>query len=255
MRRALVLAVTLAGLPAAATAHVAPSIDDNNRYLKLTPLGDRVRLAYTVFFGEVPGSQTRPTIDADHDGAISDVEAQAFGTKLAADVAAALDITVDRTPYKVIWAEVVVGMGSPDVRAGSFSVDLVTYVCLPTARGHHELQLRDKFRVTRPGETEVKIEDSFGITIERAHIGPANDSSHDFRFIGPGGPLSDDGIDLAFTASDTAPLGDASCAAAAKAARNLPTGLVVGAAAILGFIMAAVLTLVRRRQRRASVRN
>ena len=27
------------------SAHVAPSVDDNNRYLKVTPLGDRVRIA------------------------------------------------------------------------------------------------------------------------------------------------------------------------------------------------------------------
>ena len=35
------------------SAHVAPSVDDNNRYLKVTPLHDGIRLAYTVFFGEI----------------------------------------------------------------------------------------------------------------------------------------------------------------------------------------------------------
>ena len=38
MRRFVLVAV-LVGIAATARAHVAPSMDDNNRYLKLTPLG------------------------------------------------------------------------------------------------------------------------------------------------------------------------------------------------------------------------
>ena len=47
MRRApaLVLAITLVGLRGPAAAHVAPSVDDNNRYIKVTPAADRVRIA------------------------------------------------------------------------------------------------------------------------------------------------------------------------------------------------------------------
>jgi len=172
MRRALVLAVTLGALsllPASGTsAHVAPSIDDNNRYLKLTPLGDRVRLAYVVFFGEVPGAQARPSIDADRDGAISDAEAQAFGARLAREIAAALDISIDGAPRRLAWTTVSVGMGSARVAAGAFSVDLVAYLCLPTARGRHEVRLFDQFRLPHPGETEVRVEDGPGVTIERA---------------------------------------------------------------------------------------
>ena len=57
MRRVfLVVAITVAS----AAAHVSPSVDDNNRFLKLTPLGDRVRLAYTVLFGDNPGRALCP---------------------------------------------------------------------------------------------------------------------------------------------------------------------------------------------------
>src|SRR6185369_12131192 len=57
MRRAMAPVIVLGfglgfGLAGRAAAHVAPSVGDNNRYLKLTPLGDRVRLAYTVFYGD-----------------------------------------------------------------------------------------------------------------------------------------------------------------------------------------------------------
>src|SRR4051812_9053541 len=145
MRWALVLAITLVAGHAA--AHVAPSVDDNNRYLKLTPLGDRVRLAYTVFYGEVPGAAMRQQLDTNHDGTISDAESQAFGEKLAKEVADSLDLTVDTAAQQVTWAQVVVGMGTPQVTAGTFSVDLIAWICLPTVRGSHQILLKDRFHL------------------------------------------------------------------------------------------------------------
>jgi len=254
MRALLVLAITVV-VAAQASAHVAPSVDENNRYLKLTPLGDRVRLAYTVFFGEVPGAQLRPSIDADHDGLISESEAQTFGTKLAAEVAAALDVSVDAGKHDIVWAEVSVGMGSPTVRGGSFSIDLITYLCLPAARGRHAVLMRDRFQLPRPGETEVLVEDSPGVAVDHARIGPIEDPGHDYRFVGAGGPLADAGLDLVFTASDRAPLGDASCnTSGPQAQRGVPTSLVVGAAAVLGFVLAAIVAFVRRGRDRRPAR-
>src|SRR5262249_46459923 len=88
--RAAAIAIVITA--ATATGHVGPSVDDNNRYIAVTPLGDRVRLAYTVIFGEVPGATERAAIDANHDGTISEAEGHAFGVALAAKVAAALDL-------------------------------------------------------------------------------------------------------------------------------------------------------------------
>jgi hypothetical protein len=257
MRRALVLAITLGGA-AAAAAHVAPSVDDNNRYLKLTPLGDRVRLAYVIFYGEVPGARLRPSIDADRDGSISDAEGRAFGAKIAGELAAALDVSVDGAPQRVAWTTISAGMGSPRVAAGSFSVDLVAYLCLPAARGRHEVRLFDRFRVPRPGETEVKIEDSPGVRIERARIGDHADASGGFRFVGPGGPLSDRGLELAFTAGEQALVpADGACGAARAGSRAPPAGGIVFAiagAAALGCALAGGAVLVRRRRRRHRAR-
>ena len=196
------------------SAHVAPSVDDNNRYLKLTPQGDRVRLAYTVFFGEVPGASERRGLDANHDGTIDEAEAHAFGLRLADQVASALVVELDGHVEPVKWTTVDVGLGTPDVAAGSFSVDLVAYPCLPTARGKHRVVIHDRFRIPHPGETEAKVEDSPGVTIERAHVGPADDPSLDFRFAGPGGPIEDDGLEVVFDASDKAPVAsDGKCVA------------------------------------------
>jgi hypothetical protein len=246
VRWLLVLAITLSA--ATARAHVAPSVDDNNRYLKITPAADRVRVAYTVFYGEVPGAALRPTLDADHDGRIDDAEAQAYGDRLAADVAAALDLTVDGHPVRVTWSTVSVGLGTPATRGGAFSVDLIAWACLASPRGAHALTLRDRYRVPRAGETEVKVEDGLGITIDHARIGTIDDASRDYRFLGPGGPLTDDGLDVAFTASAKAPLtDDTTCTRAARPARHLGLGLAVGGAAAL---VTVALALRRRHSKR-----
>lgn len=243
----LVLAITLV---APAAAHVAPSVDDNNRYLKVTPSGDRVRVAYTILFGEVPGAQMRRSLDANRDGSIDDAEANAFGTKLAAEVLAGLEASVDGAPQKLAWTKVLVGMGTPNVVAGTFSVDLVAYLCLPSVGGRHEVRIFDRFRLSKPGETELKVEDGPGVKIERARIGVANDAGWAYRFVGPGGPLADDGLDLAFVATDKAPTGGEGGCSAAAGRRALPTGLVVGSAAILGFVLAVAVVVLRRRRAR-----
>ena len=232
-----VVAVTLAGV---ARGHVAPSVDDNNRYLKVTPQADRVRLAYTVFFGEVPGAALRPTIDTNKDGTIDDREAQAFGDRTAADVLAAFEVAVDGKQQRLGWKQVVVGMGSPSTRGGSFSVDMIAYVCT-TVRGRHEVRVRDRFRVPKPGETEVRVEDGLGIKVERARIGDASALNNDFKFVGPGGPLADTGLDIIYVAGDKAPVSAQRECAAPPRKRHYPwvwivAGVVIVAGGVTAFV-------------------
>jgi hypothetical protein len=207
LRGLAVVAITLLA------GHVAPAVDDNNRYVKLTPLGDRVRLAYTVFFGEVPGAGERRAIDSNRDGRIDDAEARVFATRLGAQLAAGLTVEVDGQPTRVEWATIDPGMGTPAVAAGAFSVDLVAYLCLGSPRGRHHVIVRDRFRVQHPGETEAKVEDGPpGVTIERARVGPAEDPTYDYRFVGEGGPLETDGLEVVFFVADQAALpADAGC--------------------------------------------
>jgi len=248
---AVTVAVIAAGTATRAGAHVAPSVDGNNRYLKLTPLGDRVRLAYTVFYGEVPGAILRKTIDTDHDGTIDDAESQAFGAALAAEIAAALEVTVDGARQPVAWSQVVVGMGTPEVAAGTFSVDLVAWLCLAAPRGPHQVRLHDRFRLAQGGETEVKVEDSPGVTIDHARMGADDDLGYDYKIIGPGGPLEDDGLDLQFTAGATSVVtADAVCRGAAP--RGMRSPAVLAGTTTAAAVLAGIVTLVmrRRRQRR-----
>lgn len=231
----VVAAVTLASRPA--DAHVAPSVDDNNRYLKVTPMRGGYRLAYTVFFGEIPGASERKQLDGNRDGRIDDVEAKRFGTNLAAQVGASLE-------PRMTWTIVDVGLGTPSVVAGAFSVDMIAYVC---ADGR--MTLRDQFRIPRPGETEVLVEDSPGVTVTTARIGANDDPRHDWRFLGAGGPLSDEGLTLEWTATANAPALPASTPCAAGAASSGRSWWPVILAALVIGCACAGLLVVRRSRR------
>jgi hypothetical protein len=241
-----VLALTLL------SGHVAPAVDANNRYVKLTPLGDRIRLAYTVFYGEIPGAVLRRTIDRNHDGHIDDAEAHAFGEQIGSQVAPALTLSIDGGEVHVKWTTIDVGMGTPDVDAGAFSVDLVAYACLPTVRGEHRVRLVDRLELESPGETEVRVEDSPGVTIAQAHVGDTTDPSFDFRFPGPEGQLADRGLELVFVAGPRAPVtADGTCdgrGVAGSRARVL-VAIAIAALVAIGLVAALVLRRARRRHR------
>jgi hypothetical protein len=235
------------------SGHVAPSVDDNNRYIKVTPLGDGARIAYTVFFGEIPGASARRTIDKDRDGRIDETEAKRFGDSLAAEVAAALDVETDGKPVRVTWRTVDVGLGSEAVAAGSFSIDLVAYVCGRAGAGTHRVKIRDQFRIPRPGETEVKVEDTPGVTVQRAHVGDADDATHDYRFVGPGGPLSDDGLEVEYTSTASTPnIPDGACAGAGGAPQVPPAVPRWLWLALTGVVAVGLGIVVARRRIRAS---
>lgn len=244
-----VLAIALAAAPAG--AHVGSSVDENNRYIKVTPLGDRVRLAYTVFYGQIPGAKARRDIDTSRDGTIDEAESRAFGEQVARDLAAALEITVDGARRPVSWSQVVVGMGTPRTAAGAFSIDLVAWFCLAPPRGTHTVLLRDSFRLERPGETELKVEDSPGIKVDHARIGDDAHLGIEYKIIGAGGPIEDDGLDVKFTAGATAIVTPDALCRIDPPRRAVATGVVVGAAAVTALVLTGLVALVRRRVRAA----
>jgi hypothetical protein len=237
-------------LRAEAGAHVAPSLDDNNRYLKLSLLGDRVRLAYTVFFGEVPGLAMRRTIDTDRDGQLSDAETDGFARRLADEVAGQLAVQLDGRDAAVTFSLVSFGSVTAAVAGsgggGAFSVDLVATLCLQAsgegrseasgegrseasgeASGElvHRLTLRDRFHVPRPGETEVHLEDGPGISIGHAAIGEHRAAERGFRFAGHVPALSEPGLQVEFrVAAGTVIPRAGACEAQAKARGALRQG-------------------------------
>jgi hypothetical protein len=198
-----------------AGAHVAASVDDNNRYLKLTFLGDRVRLAYTVFFGEVPGRQMRPGIDRNRDGQLDPEETDVLAARLATEVAGQLALSIDGKSVAVRFAQRSFGTMTRSIQGGAFSVDLIATICMAPAP-RHQLALRDRFAVPRPGETEVRLEDGPGIRVLNATIGDASISEALFRFAGAVPALGEPGLRVEVAMAPDAPgMRGGTCAAEA----------------------------------------
>lgn len=251
--RGLASLVALASLALVrpAAAHVAASVDDNNRYLKLSLMGDRVRLAYTIFFGEVPGKAMRPAIDTNRNGRLDPDETDTFAARLGAEVEAQLRVVLDGVEQPVRFELRSLGTLSEAVSGGSFSVDLITTLCTaPAAR--HQLELRDRFTPPRPGETEIYLEDGPGISVTEATVGDPASSAVAFRFDGPVPALADPGLRVAYQVAADAAGAQASRCSTQRAGREgdeagrgpLRWALPLGAA-LLAFV-----SLWRWRQRR-----
>jgi len=220
--RAAVVALTAAIVVAAplrgARAHVEAALDDNNRYVKLTPLGDRVRIAYTVFIGQRPGATLRRRLDLDRDGQISDAEAARYADEMARQVQPAITATLDGRLTPITWTTVDVGLGTPSVTGGAFSIDLVGWLCASGAQ--HRLVLRDTVQLDHPGETEVKLEDGPGGRFGTRALGGRPLDGLDAKWTGGDGPLTL-GLEVAWSVDGAAPSPrDHRCAATRNAPRQ-----------------------------------
>jgi hypothetical protein len=203
VRRALALAVVALAVarPAPVAAHAPPSEATVDRYLKVTPMGDRIRLAYTIVFGQEPGRRVRPRLDRDRDRTVTDAEARPLGEDLARQVATALSLAVDDRTTPVTWARVEVGLGTPAVDAGALSVDLIAYLCV--GPGRHRLRLRDDLSLPDLGSTELTLESAAGVEVVARSLGGAPLTEDVTTWTGRGGPLAT-GLDLTYQAGSDA---------------------------------------------------
>jgi hypothetical protein len=153
----------------AARAHVAPSAEQNNRYLKATLLPTEVRLTYTLFLGELPGRLERRRIDTSRDGSIDDAEAKAFGARLLGELAGGLDVTIDGRKATG-WIVADVGLGTATTAGGALALDLALVVPYPDpAAAAHVLFVDDHTSVPLAGESEVRVEESPGVRLVECH--------------------------------------------------------------------------------------
>lgn len=241
-----VVALVLATAPVEAHVVVSPTL--NNRYVKVTPAADRVRLAYTIVIGETPGRTARQALDKDGNGELTDDEIAPWKADVAERVRAGMEVHLDKAKLEVAWSEVVVGLGTPEVAAGSFSIDLIAWFCAPRGGARHELDLVDRFVLAPPGETEVKVESQPGVTIDVARVGPEGGGGdliqHERKFEGSAAPLAQ-GLRLVYNAAG-APLSDGKCPQRERPAEPMPRWpFAVGAVAAL---VAAVALRMRRKK-------
>lgn len=256
MRRCARLVGAIALLAAGpASAHVAPSERENNRYTLVAPLGDRLRLVYTVYMGQVPGRRARKRMDRDRDGRISDTEADEYGRQTAAQAAPRLSLEVDGRQVPIAWQEVDVGLGQPVTEAGAFAVDMVAWVCLerPRERLEHRVRFHDRFHLPDPGETELRAEESPGVRITRSQLGDSGTSGAvrlDFRWMGGPGPAETDGYTLEFTVDPAlATFTGEPCGGEAAESSELAPRLIALAGALLAIGLALGLRAIRRRSK------
>src|SRR5215470_618220 len=168
-------AVLVALIAAPALAHVAPSGDSNNRYLKATLLPTEVRVTFTIFFGERPGVIERRRVDKDGDGRIDAAEARTLGERTLAELAPGLFVTVDGRAATG-WKVADVGLGTPTTGGGALSVDLALAAPYPDPRAaEHTLLLEDATEVPLPGESETRVEESPGVRVAECHLASAAD--------------------------------------------------------------------------------
>jgi hypothetical protein len=236
--------------PAAALAHVEPSLNDNNRFVTLSVFANRVRLSYIVFFGEVPGAAQRRFIDSNRDGQLSQTETDAFAARLRAEVEAHLDLVVDGAQVPIMFRSDSFGAISQQVSGGAFSIDLVTSFCLRPA-ATHRLHFRDRFAVPRPGETELSFEDGPGITVSEASIGGLHASEGAFHFAGSTAALAEPGLVLAFEVSaEAAAPRDGECTSSPASSAVKPRRWSLPLLGGLAVVAAAIGTVWYRRRRR-----
>jgi hypothetical protein len=183
------LPLFLVSLAATAAAHVAPSPNVNNRYLKVTLLPGEVRLGFTLFFGDRPGSALRRGMDANGDGTIDEAEAAAFGAARLAELAGALDVTVDDRPARG-WRVTDVGLGVASASAGALSLDLgLTVAYADPSAAEHRLGIHDRTEIADPGEGEIFVEESPGVRVVESHLAGARDGVElRFPYTGNGAP-------------------------------------------------------------------
>jgi hypothetical protein len=243
LRRILALAAALGALaaPLGARAHPVTSRTENNRYIKLTLIGDTLRVAYSVLYGELPSFEERREMDRDHDGQVSEAEARARADEVAATLARGAVLEVDGRRVALRFPEREVGMTDRRVAPSAFSIDLWELVPL-APRPRHDVTFETHGDLRRMGESEVRFEESPGTRLTGYCLGhgPCPPPSGEARFVFMG-PRRSSLEDRSVTASF----------ATVGAAGDARRWALWGAGALAAVLIVVVGVMVQRRRRAA----
>lgn len=229
-------------------AHVGSSETVNNRYYKLAPMADRVRLVYTIFYGRQPSGALRRSIDSDHDGLLSDVEVAAYANTLQSEVFSSTSAHLDTKEIPIRWQPVDMGMGRATTSGGAFSADFVGTICLENKSigSEHALVFRDHLRLDSPGESELRIDPAPGIRIIESRIGGREIGAGGHKWQGGPGPAEQGHTLRFFVEQDDSAGLDRSCKPT-RPGTSSRVLLYAGAAAVL--LLGGVVVFWRRRKR------
>ena len=201
--------LAVAGRHARCRRHVAPSVDDNNRYLKVTPLGDGVRLAYTVFFGEIPGRRRAP--HDRHEPRRPDRRRRGQGVRRQARRPRSRPRSTSRStaspqPRALADRRRRDGHATRSPPARSRSISSPTSAAAP-ARHAHACSCATSSASPGPARPRSRSRTARASRSSARTSGTPTTRRHDYRFVGPGGPLSDDGLEVEYTSTRIHTLG------------------------------------------------
>lgn len=175
----LLALVTFGSLPTALFAHPLGNFTVN-RYARLEPDGQTVKLLYIVDMAEIPAHQERTLIDTNGDGTLSAAEETAYITTQVAALQSGLQLSLNGSA--VTWRTVDQRLTFPPGQATLPTLRLVVhYVAdLPAGADHWQAQFRDDNYRDRIGWQEVIVRPTDGATVV-ASTAPTTDLSQELQ--------------------------------------------------------------------------
>jgi hypothetical protein len=187
--------------------HQQTAPNQNNRYVKFTCMEGRLRVAYTILYGDLPAENERKKMDSDGDGAISDAESRAFAGQLAQLVTHTMTLEIDGQRVQPRFDTTEVGLGSDHgVHPVPFSVDLVASFTIMGPGGDHTILFDDRYEPPKLGETEIVLEEAPGTKVTASWAGKTpKEGLHGTKWLWPGPRRSDlEDRALGFSYNETA---------------------------------------------------
>lgn len=175
----LLALVTFGSLPTALLAHPLGNFTVN-RYARLEPDGQTVKLLYIVDMAEIPAHQERALIDTNGDGAISAAEETVYIATQVAALQSNLHLSLNGTA--VTWRTVDQQLTFPPGQATLPTLRLaVHYVAtLPTASDVWQAEFRDDTYGDRIGWQEVIVRSTESATVVES-TAPTTDLSQELQ--------------------------------------------------------------------------
>ncbi len=195
-----ILAATTAGLwlcvvvlfPLQAFGHKTFTAGKVNRYATLRLSASRVRLTYLLYFGALPAMRIRSSWDKDHDGRLSQNEIWQGTSKLSADLASKIVISLDaqRLTSSALKASADT-KGDHRVRPVELLVAFDGTWEMPP-HGRHELIFDDQAALEPVGEIHVEVLTTDAIRLLESHTGSWSAGiTKAFSFTGPASSIED----------------------------------------------------------------
>lgn len=153
-----------------------------NRYARVEPGADAVRVVWALDMAEIPTFQEMNAIDRDKSGSASDAERAAYLEQKLPEIARNLRLTVDGTPLalRAESAELTFGEGQGGLALLRIDAAFVAELPAGLRSGVLDAQLRDGNYDNRLGWKEIVVRGTQGAVVRESNV-PAENTSDELR--------------------------------------------------------------------------